>query len=171
MHIRAALVEDAPAIARVHVDSWRTTYKGILPDDFLANLSYERREAYWRETILKENTPERLFIAEYDGLIVGFANCGPERTNNPDYTGELYAIYLFQQNQGQGIGRALARAVANNLREQGHQSMLVWVLEQNPSRKFYEALGGQEIERKPISIGNVELIEVAYGWRNLEVLL
>lgn len=171
MRIRAATTDDAPAIARVHVDSWRTTYKGIVPDDHLANLSYERREAYWCEVIAKGNTPERVFVAEDNGLVIGFANCGLERTSNPDYTGELYAIYLFQQHQGQGTGRALTRAVANCLLEQAHTGMLVWVLEQNPSRRFYEALGGQEVERKPITIGSVDLIEVAYGWRDLHALL
>ena len=171
MRIRAALADDAPAIAHVHVDNWRTTYKGIIPDDTLANLSYERREAFWHEAIINDDAPQRVFVAEEDEQIVGFASCGPERTNNPDYTGELYAIYLFHQHQCQGIGRALTHAVAKRLREQGHAGMLVWVLEHNPSRKFYEALGGQEIERKPISIGSVDLIEVAYGWRNLEMLL
>ena len=171
MHIRAALPDDAPAIARVHVDSWRTTYKDIISQNTLARLSIERREAYWRGEIEKENAPERVFVAEDDGDIVGFASCGPERTNNPDYTGELYAIYLYQQNQGRGTGRALTHAVADCLREQGHTGMLVWVLEHNPSRKFYEVLGGKEVECKPIEIDGSEYIEVAYGWRNLEALL
>jgi ribosomal protein S18 acetylase RimI-like enzyme len=144
MHIRAALADDASAIAHVHVDSWRTTYKGILPDDTLANLSHERREAYWRKEILKENAPERVFIAEIDGQVIGFASCGPERTNHPDYTGELYAIYLFQQNQGHGIGRALTHAVTNYLQEQGYAGMLVWVLEHNPSRRFTRCLVGRK---------------------------
>ena len=145
--------------------------RAALADDTLANLSYERREAFWHEAIINDDAPQRVFVAEEDELIVGFASCGPERTNNPDYTGELYAIYLFQQNQGKGIGRALTHAVANRLWELGHAGMLVWVLEHNPSRKFYEALGWQEVECKPISIGSVDLIEVAYGWRSLEALL
>lgn len=171
MRIRAATAADAPALARVHVDSWRTTYKGIMPDDLLANLSYGRREAFWREVILKEYAPERIFVAEDNGVVVGFASCGPERTSNPDYKGELYAIYLFQQYQGRGVGRELCRAVAHYLLEQGHTGMLVWVLEQNPSRRFYEALGGQEVERKTISMGGVDLLEVAYGWRDIHALL
>ena len=43
--IRPATLEDAPAIARVHVDTWRTTYAGIVPDEHLAKLSYERSQA------------------------------------------------------------------------------------------------------------------------------
>jgi GNAT superfamily N-acetyltransferase len=171
MDIRAAAIADAPAIARVHVDSWRTTYKGIVPNDHLANLSYEERESMWRGVIENEAAPQRVFIAEDNGGVIGFAACGPERTHNPTYTGELYAIYLFQQHQRRGIGRELTRAVADYLLEQGHSGMLVWVLEQNPSRRFYEALGGEEVERKTIPIGGVNLSEVAYGWRDIYRLL
>jgi GNAT superfamily N-acetyltransferase len=165
-----ATVEDVPAIARVHVDSWRSTYKGIMPDDLLANLSYERREAMWRDILSKEDAPEGVFVAQDNGTVIGFSSCGPERTQNAEYTGELYAIYLIQQYQGRGVGRELTRAAAQRLSEQGHQGMLVWVLEQNPSRRFYEALGGQFVERKTIEIGGVDLIEVAYGWRDLHTL-
>jgi GNAT superfamily N-acetyltransferase len=142
-----------------------------MPDDTLANLSHEQREVFWREEIAKENAPGRVIVAEDNGVVVGFASCGPERTQNPIYTGELYAIYLFQQHQGRGMGRNLTRAAANCLLEQGHIGILVWVLEQNPAHKFYEALGGQEVERKTIPIGGVNLIAVAYGWRDIRALL
>jgi hypothetical protein len=93
--IRPARVEDAPGIARVHVDSWRTAYKGILPDEALANLSYEQREHLWAETL---GHPERKsfgFVAEDEqGQIVGFVVGGPVRDTDPLYKGELYAIHL-----------------------------------------------------------------------------
>jgi hypothetical protein len=47
MIIRSARVEDAAAIAEVHVETWRTTYAGMLPDNFLLNLSEEKYEARW----------------------------------------------------------------------------------------------------------------------------
>jgi GNAT superfamily N-acetyltransferase len=171
MSIRVAVIDDAPEIARVHVDSWRTTYQGLLPEDLLSGLSYERRERWWHDVLSKEERQDQLFVAEEDGAVVGFVSCGAERTSNPDYTGELYAIYLLQQAQRRGMGRELTRAAAQWLLEQGHTSMLVWVLEGNPAVRFYEALGGIALGQKPFTLGNAERVEISYGWRDIRPLV
>ena len=92
MLIREASPTDAAAIARVHVDSWRTTYAGIVPADYLADLSYARREQSWHD-LLSTPIPSRcVYVAAQDtGEIVGFASGGPERSGNAIYRGELYA--------------------------------------------------------------------------------
>jgi hypothetical protein len=101
VHIRTAQVTDAAAIAAVHVDSWRTTYQGIVPGDFLARLSYEQRESLWRQILTDLNNPCVVYVAEEErATILGFASGGPERTGDPVYTGELYAIYLLAPYQG-----------------------------------------------------------------------
>jgi hypothetical protein len=64
MHIREATMADVAAIARVHVESWRATYKGILPDDYLANLTYEQREPLWREILSKPVGHSLVYMAE-----------------------------------------------------------------------------------------------------------
>jgi GNAT superfamily N-acetyltransferase len=168
--IRPAQPADIPGIARVHVDSWRTTYAGIMPDDFLASLNYQQREEMWRALLMYPR--EWLYVADDENsMIVGFASCGPERAGDTDYIGELYAIYLLSEHQGKGIGRALAQAAAARLLEEGFTSMLVWVLADNSSRAFYEALGGQYLYEKPITIGDTTLIEVAYGWIEIRDLI
>ena len=164
--IRVAVRDDAAGIARVHVDSWRTTYQGLMPDHVLDSLSYEQRETFWSETIGQHHEQET-FVGELDGQVVGFACAGKERSQNPLYTGELYAIYVLQQAQKRGVGRQMVLRVARWLLEQEHTTMLVWVLEQNSARRFYEAMGGQMIDSKTISIGGVNLQEVAYGWSDL----
>lgn len=164
MLIRPAALTDAPAITEVHIASWRTTYTGLVPADVLTNLSYERRLNTWRE-ILTNGEPG-VFVAEDQHRVVGFANGGKERTGDPNYTGELYAIYLLRTAQKLGAGRKLAHAVAAHLLAHGHHSMLVWVLKENPARAFYEKLGGHYLYEKIIEIG-VPLSEVAYGWRDL----
>lgn len=165
--VRNATPEDAPAIAHVHVNSWRTTYAGIVPDAFLAGLSYEQRESYWQDIIDHHLSKQGLFVAQQAEDVVGFVICGAEREHHPVYTGEIYAIYLLKQAQGQGLGSALARAAARWLQANGHNAMLVWVLEQNPACRFYEALGGQTVSRKMLTIGGAELAEIAYGWRDI----
>ncbi|MCG7342595.1 GNAT family N-acetyltransferase [Sporosarcina sp. ACRSL] len=165
MKIRVAVMNDAEGIARVHVDSWRTTYKGIVSESVLQNLSYEQRAENWRRGIGKN----ALYVAEDEnGKIIGFATGGKERTGNYEADGELYAIYLLQEAQGQGIGKKLTQLIAQSLKEQGFTSMLVWVLEQNPSKMFYESLGGQPIAEAMIDIGGEEFKEIAYYWGNIE---
>src|SRR5438552_7633626 len=96
MLIREASPTDAAAIARVHVDSWRTTYAGIVPADYLAHLSYARRELFWRDILSAPAQPGCVYVAAQDtGRIVGFASGGPERRHDAIYQGELYAIYLL----------------------------------------------------------------------------
>lgn len=169
--IREAAAADAPAIARVHVEGWRTTYHGIVPDEVLANLSVERREQRWVERLDKADGPECVYVAEDNaGAIVGFASGGPEREGDPVYTGELYAIYLLAEQQGTGIGRQLARMVAERLAAMGHNAMLVWVLAANPARHFYAALGGVPVREKAIMMGDVSLTEVAYGWTDTHAI-
>jgi GNAT superfamily N-acetyltransferase len=172
VHIRTAKVNDAASIAKVHVDSWRTTYKGIVPDEFLARLSYAQREQLWRRVLTDPGGPSVVSVAEEErGKIVGFASGGPERTGDPIYTGELYAIYLLAQHQGQGIGRQLAITLVHRLRQEGMTGLLLWVLAENPSRTFYERLGGRPIAEKTVMIGGVPLIEVAYGWRDTRMII
>ena len=43
MRIRTATADDASGMARVHVDTWRTAYRDILPASVLSALSYEAR--------------------------------------------------------------------------------------------------------------------------------
>ena len=71
--IRAARPEDADGIAFVHVESWKTTYAGIVPDDYLASLSVDGRTPIWVKQL--QDPAVTSMVAEKDGRIVGFA-CG-----------------------------------------------------------------------------------------------
>ncbi len=115
MKIRDATPADAEAIARVHVAAWRSTYRGLLPDDLLANLSEADRARYWRdqtEAIGTDATRGTVLVAEgEDGTVVGFASAGPEREPDAGFDAELYAIYLLEDHQGRGLGRRLVEQV------------------------------------------------------------
>lgn len=167
MDVRHAEVEDAAAIAAVHVATWRSAYRGLLPDDFLASLDQSGYEARWRR-ILDDGT-SRVYVAADGHRIVGFASAGRERAGEDGYEGELYAIYVMAEAQGKGHGRRLVRAVVTGLRELRLNDMIVWVLRENASaRSFYERLGGQYVRTQPITIGSALLQEVSYGWRSLD---
>ena len=147
--------------------AWRSTYRGLLPDDFLASLDEAGYEDRWRRIIADGSS--RVFVAA-DGLdIVGFASGGRERAGEDGYSGELYAIYVLREFQGRGHGRGLVRAVVAGLRELELPDMIVWVLRDNVgARSFYERLGGVYVRTQPITIGSALLQEVSYGWRSLD---
>lgn len=167
MVIREASLEDIEGIAKVHVDSWRSTYKGIISDAYLSRLTVEKRKKNWLWTLNNLNIHEKIFVAEDKGEIVGFSNGGKNRTPNTEYDGELYALYILKEYQGKGLGKKLVEEVMDTLRKKNYDSMMVWVLESNPAIGFYRKLGGEEFTRKDIEIGQDVLIEVALGWKNI----
>lgn len=165
MRIREATIDDAEGIASVHVDSWQTTYKGIISESFLSNLSVESRTKNWRWIFEHQSAHEKVFVAEDgDGRIVGFSTGGPNRNDEFVHEGEIYAIYLLRAYQGLGIGKLLFHAAVEALRNTGYSSFMLWVLEDNPTVRFYKNQGGQEIGRKAIVIGEDHLVEIAMGW-------
>lgn len=169
--VREATFADARGIARVHVDSWRTSYRGIVPDDYLAQLSYDQRAQQWNRTLDDPNRATCVYVADDGGEIVGFASGGANRSRDLPFDAELYAIYLRESYQRRGLGARLTRVVGEWLHAQGHRSLLVWVLADNPARRFYESLGGQLIHEQPFELGGTTLIEAGYGWNELDALL
>jgi ribosomal protein S18 acetylase RimI-like enzyme len=170
--IRPANPSDVEAIVKVQVDTWRSTYKGIMSDDFLAALSYERGARAWRNLFADVKPNQFACVAEHvDKEVIGFALGGQERHGDPEYTGELYAIYVLEAFQRRGLGRRLTATVAQNCIDAGLESFLVWVREANPFRGFYETLGGERLRDQQVNIGGAQLVEVAYGWRDARALL
>ena len=169
MRIRPADPSDAGAMARVHVDTWRTTYGGIVPKKHLAGLSYRDRESKWFEILTTASPRTSNFVAEAEsGDVIGFADGGPEREGNQTYRGELYAVYVLERYQRRGVGHRLVSAVAQRLISDGMYSMLVWVLQGNrPACRFYESLGVQRVGRQTIAIGGADIVELSYGWKNI----
>jgi ribosomal protein S18 acetylase RimI-like enzyme len=142
MDIRPATVNDAPILARVHVDSWQVAYQGIVPDEFLRGFTYERREEAFRKAI--EAGTEETYLAEEAGQAVGILTIGPSRDDDLDAVtcGEIWGIYLSPACWRHGFGTRLFREAERMLLGRGYQKLVLWVLEGNGSaRAFYEAMG------------------------------
>ena len=103
--------------------------------------------------------------------IVGFANGGLEREQDPVYKGELYAIYILEDDRQKGIGSCLFQTVIARLNRLGIDSLLVWVLQDNSACRFYKTLGGKIVGKKQITRGGKKLTEVAYGWSSTASLI
>lgn len=165
--VRRATLDDAAAIARVHVDTWRTAYRDLLPDAFLQSLTHDHYTERWRRGI--GDAAGRVFVAEDETGVVGFGSGGRERAGEEGYSGELYALYVSARAQRRGFGKALVCAVVASLRAMGLPDMIVWALRDNPdARAFYEHLGGVYVRAQPLTIGETTLQEVSYGWKRLE---
>jgi GNAT superfamily N-acetyltransferase len=165
---RPATPADAAAIARVHIQSWKSTYPGIVPQHYLDALVEEDRRQRWNQMLQAADHP--ILIAESGPTVFGFIAGGPIRTTIENYDSELYALYLLQTHHGQGAGRALVHQLAQTLHSQGFQSMLVWVLEANPAAHFYQHLGAIPVTQQTIEIGGALLPEHALGWPDLRSL-
>jgi ribosomal protein S18 acetylase RimI-like enzyme len=168
--IREATPDDAAGIARVHVESSRTTYGGLLPEETLAAMTFEKRLSNWSKTLGGGEGGEFVFVAEAEGQIVGFASGGPERAGDADFDGELYTVYILPEWQRLGVGRRLALALAERLARLGFRAMMLWVLEENPACRFYESLGGARVREEEIERGRRALKKVAYGWSDIGAL-
>jgi ribosomal protein S18 acetylase RimI-like enzyme len=165
--VRKATVEDSAGLARIQVDSYRTAYAGVFPPSYLSQFTYEEQECDWRD-LLTAGTEPVLYVAEtHTGEIVGYAlgRAGPGET--PPYDGELVALHVHRSYQRQGVGRQLLRVMAEQLRQRGCTSLMLWVLEENQSRGFYEQMGGQLLSARRVAQG---AIEVAYGWPAIDSL-
>ena len=163
--IRPATVDDARAIAAVHVASWRTTYRGIIDEEALSQLSIRRRADYWRGQ-LADPYGFGIFVAvDEQGEVIGFATGGEEREDDEAFSAELFAIYLLEETQRNGVGRQLVDAVFADLRNAGHQTILVWVLADNPAVNFYKSLGAIQVRERTIDILGRDYIELGFGWK------
>jgi ribosomal protein S18 acetylase RimI-like enzyme len=171
MQIRKATADDAWGIANVHIESWKETYAGIINQDYLDSLKIEDRLGLWESSLSQIPQQSAVFVAvNPDNEIVGFASFGKERTGKFLTDGELYAIYILKKYQRGKLGLNLLQAGVGQLLEQGYTSMLVWVLEENNSRKFYERLqpikAGVEVDK----IAGKDHVELAYIWGDLQAL-
>ncbi|MDQ0159975.1 ribosomal protein S18 acetylase RimI-like enzyme [Alkalibacillus salilacus] len=165
--IREAEYQDAYAIGIVHVESWKTTYKNIIPDDFLDNMSYERRNDKWKDNIAQND--QYVFVAENDDReIVGFGSCGKRDKNTVENAGDLTTIYLLEEYQGRGIGKELFKQLFLQFNELRYNRVFVEVLEGNDACRFYEHYGAKLIKSEQVKIGGAELNLLTYEWEDVD---
>ncbi|MFJ8519758.1 GNAT family N-acetyltransferase [Lysinibacillus xylanilyticus] len=170
MKIRKANIEDAQGIGKVHVDSWRTTYKGTLPDDFLNNLSYEQRTELWKKNI--SDATNYVLVAENEqNEIIGFATGATRKTNSVPNATDLTSIYLLEEYQGIGIGKQLLKEIFAYFKLKGYEKVFVEVLAENKTRNFYEYYGAQYVNKVEIKIGGKIVEELIYVWNDIDKVI
>jgi ribosomal protein S18 acetylase RimI-like enzyme len=160
--------EDGPAIARVQVMSWRETYAGMVPQDYLDALDAAERGPKWTERIA---VPAAVaLVAEDEAGVFGFAAGGPVLHPVDGFDGELVGLYVLAQHHRRGVGRALMREFAARMVSEGYRSLVIWALRENPACGFYQRMGGMRVAEQTIEISGKTLPEVAFGWADILVL-
>jgi GNAT superfamily N-acetyltransferase len=140
-------------------------------------MCYEHQTRQWARTIRDEGQSV-ITAAEADHGVVGFAGFGPARRNarpaagrfageQDAKVGEIYTLYVLPEFQDRGIGRRLLAAAFAAMAGKGYGCALLWVLRDNPSRYFYERVGGKAIAERQERLWGCITDQVCYGWSDL----
>jgi ribosomal protein S18 acetylase RimI-like enzyme len=161
---------DAAALAEVHVRSWRETYAGMLPAQYLARMSTAVHAARSRRQLSRGRTGDVVLAAEGPSGLVAYC-AGAVLTGPPAGEAEVFTLYVLQSAQGMGLGRRLLATTARVLEAEGARSLRLWVLGGNSrAQDFYAHLGGVAVGERPVSGWGGGLREIAYRWRAIDAL-
>lgn len=165
MQIRKVKREDLVEVAKIKVEAWQDSYKGIVDNNYLNNMDYKRTAEKWEKNFNDEN----FIVAIVDNQIVGFCRYGDridELERFIEYDGEIYAIYIKSDYKRRGIGRKFVNYAIQDLKKQGKKKVIIWCLEQNKgAKKFYSSINGKYLGEKDANIGNTIYKEIAYGYK------
>jgi L-amino acid N-acyltransferase YncA len=167
--LRPARAGDAAQIADIYVDTWRTSYPGIVPDKGLVNMSSAGHARAWMRRIRQGH--DVVLVAERrDTGVIGFGSAGPNRVRSSRFDGEIYTLYVQPDFQEQGVGRQLMNGLFRSLEVRGFKGCIIRVLAANPSRFFYAAMDGQICGEHTEPLWGDDVPVVSYGWENLAAL-
>lgn len=161
--IRSAKPSDADGLARVHDDSWRFAYRGVLPGAELERMISARGPTWWEEAV-KRRVP--ILVLEGAGDVRGYVTYGASRMRNLPYRAEIYELYIQPEYSGMGFGRRMFRTVQQRLARRGHHALIVWCLADNTAGcAFYERIGGTVIAtaKEDFTSAQVDKLAFAFG--------
>jgi GNAT superfamily N-acetyltransferase len=171
LSIRRATVDDAESIARTRIDGWRASYRGLIPDAYLEAMELQASRALWEKILSVDAPTAKVVVAAHDSGVVGFAAGNMLAEPKQGLEAELTGIYVRREFQRAGVGHLLLGAVVAGLREQQPNGLIVWVLAGNkPARAFYEQLDAELLLEQTFQWDGLDLVEAAYGWRDLDAL-
>ena len=162
--LRAAELGDADSIAAVHVEAWRSAYRGLVPQQVLDGVSLARQADIWRDILRAQDGQTLVVVDGDDGEVGGFVNVGRSRDEDAaSSVGELRKIYLRERCWNTGAGRLLHDA-GLDLLQVGFDEAMLWVLDVNErARSFYARRGWwADGAVKSQERGGVALSEIRY---------
>ena len=166
MIYRNALETDANAIALLHADSWRRTYRGLFSDDFLDHHADADRMNVWNRRLKSDDQSQFVCVAEIDGDVKGFI-CVYAK-HDPVWGALIDNLHVESEYKRQGVGTGLMVRAFNWLEVNlPNDPVYLWVMENNtPARQFYKKLGAHNagIVDKPNPAGGGSALNCRYIW-------
>jgi GNAT superfamily N-acetyltransferase len=148
--IRDAELDDINTIGYLAYQVWPLAYKNILTLD---QLQYMLNRIYSPASLRRQMIEEHhhFLIAELSEEPVGFASYG---SLNPANNSKLHKLYVRNDIQGKGLGKALLDQVIENCVSAGTNRLFVNVNRHNKAISFYEKAGFKIIREEDVDIGN-----------------
>lgn len=161
--VRPALFEDADKIASIQIAAWRERLSEWAPDWFIARFKQDEQAVKYGDRI--KNPDYAVYVAEADGQIIGFAGTKLNDAPPTEYTHQIGALYVDPSYEGRGAGTALMRAVIDQSREKGIESLVVWTFRDNETaRRLYAKHGGVLLDHTESEDMDLDIPHVSYGW-------
>jgi GNAT superfamily N-acetyltransferase len=164
--LTAASAQDVDSIARLHAQSWRATYRGVLSDEFLDRGVVADRQEFWTARFAGVPSERRLVLqAVRDGMLLGFVCVLLDE--EPKWGARLDNLHVSPEAKGTGIGYELFQAAREWIaRVSPGTAMHLWCVERNDvARRFYDRQGGKIVETAGRPFGQQPSVpELRYWW-------
>lgn len=153
INIHRATPDDAVAIKKIHVETYQTSYRGYIPDEYLDNIPLdnnviERTKKYLETT--------ECWLVVYDEKPVGFAYV----TYPEEGDFEINALYVHPNYQKCGAGSALVNYLCREKKEQGYAKCIVWTMKFGPSIGFYEKMNFRKTSEEKTWKSDIPIIKL-----------
>ena len=165
MIIRAANIQDASSIAKIHVDGWRQAYAELIDQDYLDSMDYLASEKKWIANLTNSADMVYLVASSKDNQILGFCVFEPVSLKI-----KLKALYVGSTSQRNGVGKAFLKYLLEYSIRHKVKEIIVWVLKDNPFLRFYTKFGAAYSGESEIQIGAKSYIQLCYKWGDLDIL-
>jgi len=165
VHLRRARETDARGIAEVHVETYRTAFRGELPIQYLEAITVSDREQYWARELRALPPERRPWVAEAEGRLVGFVASGASHDIGASaLTGEVYMLFVLPECWDRGLGRNLLAHAERDLLEHGYTEAEVWIPIDNRRATSFGALAGWQADgqTRTSGVGSAQLVQARY---------
>lgn len=147
--IRKADKEDIEAISQIYVDAWKSVYSGIMPEEVLICMTYEKQKKKWQG--IMDQGKEEIYVYEAEQQVVGFASGFIENSE----CAEIATLYFAEEERGKGYGTELLEYMIHEFGK--GREVRLWCVKDNPNRNFYRHQGGKIGLEKTVKIGEKEI--------------
>lgn len=145
-------------IAKLIKDGWNSAYKGIISDEYLANMNIEVISESWRQAI--DANRSNIYVYKENNQILGVIRFGKAEKFDSNDMGEVFVLYVKPEEKRKGIGSQLLRYAQNQLVENKYKKMIIWCLKGNiQGSNFYKKHGGEKIEERDFIVRGTKVRE------------